>query len=234
MDSNSDFVEKHYVTRMGWLRASVLGANDGILSTTSIVIGVAAASTDRNTIVLAALAGLIAGAMSMAAGEYVSVSSQSDSERSDLAREQQELLDMPEVELEELANIYVSRGLDLELAKQVAIQLTQHNALETHAREELGINEITAAKPLQAALASFGSFIFGAMLPFGVSIFAPVQSMVYVQYILSIFFLMILGAIAAKTGGSAIGTAVLRIAFWGTAAMAITALVGHVFGVNVI
>jgi VIT1/CCC1 family predicted Fe2+/Mn2+ transporter len=234
MDSNSDFVEKHYVTRMGWLRASVLGANDGILSTTSIVIGVAAASTDRNTIVLAALAGLIAGAMSMAAGEYVSVSSQSDSERSDLAREQQELLDMPEVELEELANIYVSRGLDLELAKQVAIQLTQHNALETHAREELGINEITAAKPLQAALASFGSFIFGAMLPFGVSIFAPVQSMVYVQYILSILFLMILGAIAAKTGGSAIGTAVLRIAFWGTAAMAITALVGHVFGVNVI
>jgi len=219
---------------MGWLRASVLGANDGILSTTSIVIGVAAASTDRNTIVLAALAGLIAGAMSMAAGEYVSVSSQSDSERSDLAREQQELLDMPEVELEELANIYVSRGLDLELAKQVAIQLTQHNALETHAREELGINEITAAKPLQAALASFGSFIFGAMLPFGVSIFAPVQSMVYVQYILSILFLMILGAIAAKTGGSAIGTAVLRIAFWGTAAMAITALVGHVFGVNVI
>lgn len=128
----------------------------------------------------------------------------------------------------------MSRGLDLELAKQVAIQLTQHNALETHAREELGINEITAAKPLQAALASFGSFIFGAMLPFGVSIFAPVQSMVYVQYILSIFFLMILGAIAAKTGGSAIGTAVLRIAFWGTAAMAITALVGHVFGVNVI
>jgi VIT1/CCC1 family predicted Fe2+/Mn2+ transporter len=234
MDSNSDFVEKHYVTRMGWLRASVLGANDGILSTTSIVIGVAAASTDRNTIVLAALAGLIAGAMSMAAGEYVSVSSQSDSERSDLAREQQELLDMPEVELEELANIYVSRGLDPELAKQVAIQLTQHNALETHAREELGINEITAAKPLQAALASFGSFIFGAMLPFGVSIFAPVQSMVYVQYILSILFLMILGAIAAKTGGSAIGTAVLRIAFWGTAAMAITALVGHVFGVNVI
>lgn len=234
MNSNSDFVEKHYVTRMGWLRASVLGANDGILSTTSIVIGVAAASTDRNTIVLAALAGLIAGAMSMAAGEYVSVSSQSDSERSDLAREQQELLDMPEVELEELANIYVSRGLDLELAKQVAIQLTQHNALETHAREELGINEITAAKPLQAALASFGSFIFGAMLPFGVSIFAPVQSMVYVQYILSILFLMILGAIAAKTGGSAIGTAVLRIAFWGTAAMAITALVGHVFGVNVI
>lgn len=233
MEMSKDYVEKHYVTRMGWLRASVLGANDGILSTTSIVIGVAAASTDRNAIVLAALAGLIAGAMSMAAGEYVSVSSQADSENSDLKREQKELLEMPESELEELAEIYVSRGLDPELAQQVAVQLTKHNALETHARDELGINEITAARPLQAAIASFGSFVFGALLPFGVSILAPLNYMVYVQYGLSIIFLMILGAIAAKTGGSNVGTAVLRIAFWGTAAMVITALVGHLFGVSI-
>ena len=233
MEMNNDQVEKHYVTRMGWLRASVLGANDGILSTTSIVIGVAAASTDRNAIILAALAGLIAGAMSMAAGEYVSVSSQADSESSDLKREQDELLEMPDAELEELAEIYVSRGLEPQLAQQVAEQLTKHNALEAHARDELGINEITAAKPFQAAIASFGSFIFGALLPFGVSVFAPLAHMVYIQYMLSIIFLMILGAIAAKTGGSSMVTAVLRIAFWGTAAMAITALVGHLFGVSI-
>ncbi len=228
-----NFSEKHYTTRMGWLRAAVLGANDGILSTTSIVIGVAAATVDRNTIVLAALAGLIAGAMSMAAGEYVSVSSQADSENSDLAREQQELLDMPEIELQELADIYVSRGLEPSLAIQVAIQLTNHNALEAHARDELGINEITSARPLQAALASFGSFIFGALLPFGVSFLAPLKYMVYFQYSLSIIFLMILGGIAATTGGAKVGTAVLRIAFWGTVAMGITAVVGHLFGVSV-
>ena len=233
MDRTDDFTEKHYVTRMGWLRASVLGANDGILSTTSIVIGVAAASTDRNAIVLAALAGLIAGAMSMAAGEYVSVSSQSDSEKSDLHREQEELSEMPESELAELAKIYELRGLDSKLAHEVAVQLTQHNALEAHARDELGINVFTAAKPFQAAVASFAAFIFGAPLPFAVSIFAPVHLMVYIQYTFSIVFLMILGAIAAKTGGSHIGTAVLRIAFWGTAAMAITALVGHLFSINV-
>ncbi|MGY4384149.1 VIT1/CCC1 family predicted Fe2+/Mn2+ transporter [Pedobacter sp. UYP24] len=229
----NNFNEKHYVTRIGWLRAAVLGANDGILSTTSIVIGIAAATVDRNAIVLAALAGLIAGAMSMAAGEYVSVSSQADSENSDLAREQQELLDMPETELQELADIYVGRGLEPHLAIQVAIQLTEHNALEAHARDELGINEITSARPLQAALASFGSFIFGALLPFGVSIFAPLKYMVYTQYCLSMVFLMILGGIAARTGGAKVGTAVLRIAFWGTVAMGITALVGHLFGVSV-
>jgi len=225
--------EKHYVTRMGWLRASVLGANDGILSTTSIVIGVAAASTDRNAIVLAGLAGLIAGAMSMAAGEYVSVSSQADTENSDLKRERVELSDKPDEELAELAQIYVSRGLDPELALQVAKQLTAHNALEAHARDELGINEITSAKPLQAAIASLGSFVFGALLPFAVSIFAPLEYMVYIQYGLSIIFLMALGAIAAKTGGSVLSIAILRIAFWGTAAMAISALVGHFFGINV-
>ncbi|MFP5080062.1 VIT family protein [Pedobacter sp. JCM 36344] len=233
MEAKHDSAEKHFVTRIGWLRASVLGANDGILSTTSIVIGVAAASTDRDTIILAALAGLIAGAMSMAAGEYVSVSSQADSENSDLKREQQELSEMPESELAELAEIYVSRGLDAELAHQVAIQLSKHNALEAHARDELGINEITSARPLQAALASFGSFIFGALLPLVVSILAPLAYMVYIQYVLSIIFLMLLGAIAAQTGGSYLKTAVLRIAFWGTAAMAITAVVGHLFGTSI-
>ena len=225
--------EKHYVTRMDWLRASVLGANDGILSTTSIVIGVAAASHDRNAVVLAALAGLIAGAMSMAAGEYVSVSSQADSESSDLKREEAELSEKPEEELTELAGIYVSRGLEPELALQVATQLSNHNALEAHARDELGINDITTAKPLQAAMASLAAFVFGGLLPFVVSILAPLAYMVYIQYVLSIIFLMILGAVAAKTGGSIISIAISRIAFWGTAAMAMTALVGHIFSLSV-
>ena len=225
--------EKHYVTRMGWLRASVLGANDGILSTTSIVIGVAAASHDRNAVVLAALAGLIAGAMSMAAGEYVSVSSQADSESSDLKREEAELSEKPGEELTELAGIYVSRGLEPELALQVATQLSNHNALEAHARDELGINDITTAKPLQAAMASLAAFVFGGLLPFVVSILAPLAYMVYIQYVLSIIFLMILGAVAAKTGGSIISIAISRIAFWGTAAMAMTALVGHIFSLSV-
>lgn len=225
--------EKHYVTRMGWLRASVLGANDGILSTTSIVIGVAAASHDRNAVVLAALAGLIAGAMSMAAGEYVSVSSQADSESSDLKREGAELSEKPEEELTELAGIYVSRGLEPELALRVATQLSNHNALEAHARDELGINDITTAKPLQAAMASLAAFVFGGLLPFVVSILAPLAYMVYIQYVLSIIFLMILGAVAAKTGGSIIRIAISRIAFWGTAAMAMTALVGHIFSLSV-
>lgn len=225
--------EKHYVTRMGWLRASVLGANDGILSTTSIVIGVAAASHDRNAVVLAALAGLIAGAMSMAAGEYVSVSSQADSESSDLKREEAELSEKPEEELTELAGIYVSRGLEPELALQVATQLSNHNALEAHARDELGINDITTAKPLQAAMASLAAFVFGGLLPFVVSILAPLAYMVYIQYVLSIIFLMILGAVAAKTGGSIISIAISRIAFWGTAAMAMTALVGHIFSLSI-
>ncbi|MFD2146188.1 VIT1/CCC1 transporter family protein [Mucilaginibacter antarcticus] len=194
------YVEKHYVTRMGWLRASVLGANDGILSTTSIVIGVAAASPDRHAIVLAALAGMIAGAMSMAAGEYVSVSSQADTESADLKREREEIRTMPEIELKELSEIYVGRGLDAELAHKVAVQLTNHNALQAHARDELGMNEITNARPLQAAMASLASFSMGALLPFLVSIFAPLKYMVYLQYGLSILFLMLLGAVAAGAG----------------------------------
>ena len=226
-------LEKHYVNRVGWLRASVLGANDGLLSTTSIVIGVAAASPDRNTIILAALAGMIAGAMSMAAGEYVSVSSQEDTENADLLREKRELEEMPEIELQELAKIYEKRGVSKKTALQVATELTAHDALAAHAHDELGINEISQAKPLQAALASFGSFALGALLPFGVSLLAPIKQMVYFQYGFSIVFLMILGAVSARTGGSKIGIAILRICFWGTVAMGITAFVGHLFGVSV-
>lgn len=225
-------LETHYVNRTGWLRAAVLGANDGILSTTSIVIGVAAASVTRSPIILAALAGLVAGALSMAAGEYVSVNSQSDSETADLKREKKELETIPEIELKELAKIYQQRGLDNDLAMQVAVQLTKHNALEAHAKEELGINEFTKPKPLQAALASGASFISGGILPLLVSLFAPVNHMVICQYSFSIVFLAFSGAIAAKAGGSSITKGIIRICFWGTIAMGITAIVGYLFGVK--
>lgn len=224
--------EEHYTTRSGWLRAAVLGANDGILSTTSLAIGIAAASTTREPIVLAAIAGLVAGALSMAAGEYVSVSSQADIETSDLNREKAELENTPELELMELAKIYEQRGLDEKLAMQVAIQLTDHDALGAHARDELGINEITMAKPMQAALASAASFIIGGLLPLLVSIFAPIKMMVIFQYGFAIIFLALSALIAAKAGGSNRGKAVLRICFWGTVAMLMTALVGYLFGVQ--
>lgn len=225
--------EKHYVKRSGWLRAGILGANDGILSTASIIIGVAAASDVRESIVLVGIAGIVAGAMSMAAGEYVSVSSQSDIEQSDLEREKKELEESPEAELLELSGIYEKKGLDRNLSIQVAEQLTAHNALEAHARDELGISDITKAKPLQAALASGASFIFGGALPVAAALLAPVEQMVYIQYIVALLFLIILGTIAAKTGGSNIWRAIMRITFWGTVAMGITALIGHMFGVNV-
>ena len=224
--------EDHYVMRSGWLRASILGANDGILSTASIVIGVAAASTTREPILLAGVAGLVAGALSMAAGEYVSVSSQSDLERADLDRERKELEETPEEELIELAKIYEKRGLSPDLSLQVAQQLTDHNALEAHARDELGINEITAAKPLQAAIASGLAFIFGGILPVLASLFVPLSQMVLLQYILALTFLVILGAVSAKAGGSSIPKAIIRIVFWGTVAMGITAYIGHLFGVS--
>jgi VIT1/CCC1 family predicted Fe2+/Mn2+ transporter len=224
--------EKHYINRSGWLRAAVLGANDGILSTTSLAIGIAAASTTRDPIILAALAGLVAGALSMAAGEYVSVSSQFDIETADLKREKKELDTMPDIELKELANLYQQRGLDSDLAMQVAEKLTQHNALEAHARDELGINEMTQAKPLQAALASGASFMAGGLLPFLVSLFAPIRYMVIYQYSFSIVFLALLGVIAAKAGGSTIIKGVIRICFWSTIAMGITAFVGYLFGVK--
>lgn len=224
--------EHHYVNRVGWLRAAVLGANDGIISTASLVIGIAAANGERTPIVLAALAGMTAGAFSMAAGEYVSVSSQGDTEKADLVREKEALERMSDVELKELSDIYVARGLDEDLARQVAAQLTRHDALEAHARDELGINEITQARPLQAAMSSFASFIAGALLPVAVALFAPLNSMVPFQYAFSIVFLILLGALAAKTGGAPIPIAVVRVVFWGTAAMGATALVGYIFGVN--
>lgn len=228
-----DQAENHYIIRSNWLRAAVLGANDGILSTASIAIGVAAASSVREPIILSALAGLVAGALSMAAGEYVSVSSQVDIEKSDLEREQQELEDMPEMELRELAGIYEQRGLDKVTALEVAKQLTAHNALGAHARDELGIHELTQAHPLQAAFASGAAFTFGGLLPLFISIFLPLKNMVIYQYGFAILFLALLGVMAAKTGGSNTGKAVIRIVFWGTVAMGITALVGYLFSVNV-
>ena len=225
--------EKHYTIRSGWLRAAILGANDGIISTASIVIGVAAATDLRDGIVLAGVAGLVAGALSMAAGEYVSVSSQADLEHADLQREIKELEETPDLELEELRQIYQKRGLDKDLALQVAKQLTEHNALEAHARDELGINEITQAKPMQAAFASGAAFVFGGLLPVLVALFAPIHGMVYIQYGFSLLFLIVLGTLAARTGGSSIQKAVLRVTFWGTVAMGITAFIGYVFGVSV-
>ncbi|KAA3624362.1 MAG: VIT family protein [Flavobacterium sp.] len=226
-------LEKHYVNRSGWLRAAVLGANDGIISTASIVIGVTAASTTREPIILAGVAGLVAGALSMAAGEYVSVSSQSDLEKSDLEREKKELEEMPELELKELAKIYVGRGLSKELALQVAKELTAHDALGAHARDELGINEISQARPMQAALASGAAFISGGILPVLVAIFGAFNYLIYLQYGFAIVFLVVLGTISAKTGGSGVLKAILRITLWGTLAMGITALIGYLFGVNV-
>jgi VIT1/CCC1 family predicted Fe2+/Mn2+ transporter len=227
------YLSPHYIHKSNWLRAAVLGANDGILSTASIAVGVASANPSRDAIILASLAGMVAGALSMAAGEYVSVSSQTDVEQADIAREAKELQEMPEQELQYLATIYEQRGLKKETAMQVAIELTAHDALGAHVRDELGLNEISQAKPLQAALASGASFTCGAVLPLLISIFMPLQYMVYLQYALATAFLMILGAIAAKTGGSAVGKAVLRITLWGTIAMALTAAVGHFFGVAV-
>ena len=225
-------LEKHYINRSGWLRAAVLGANDGILSTTSLAIGVAAASNTRSPIILVALAGLVAGALSMAAGEYVSVSSQSDIETADLKREKKELDTIPDIELRELAKIYKKRGLEDDLAMEVAIKLTEHNVLEAHARDELGINEITQPKPLQAALASGASFVTGGLLPLLVSLFAPINHMVIYQYSFSIVFLALLGGIAARAGGSSVARGIMRICFWGTIAMGITAFVGYLFGVK--
>ena len=224
--------EKHYSNRSGWLRAAVLGANDGILSTTSLVIGIAAATLTRGPIILTAVAGLVAGSLSMSAGEYVSVSSQSDIETADLKREQTELDTTPVKELNELAGLYQKRGLDQDLAMKVAIQLTKNNVLEAHARDELGITEISQPKPLQAALASGTSFISGGFLPLLVSIFAPLSHMVIYQYSFAMIFLGLSGAVAAKTGGSGIVKSMTRICFWGTIAMGITALVGYLFGVK--
>jgi VIT1/CCC1 family predicted Fe2+/Mn2+ transporter len=228
-----DYLAPHYVQRSNWLRAAVLGANDGILSTSSLAIGIAAASDVRNPIVLATVAGLVAGALSMAAGEYVSVSSQTDVEKADILREKKELQEMPEIELERLTEIYVKRGLKKETAKTVAQELTDYDALGAHMRDELGLNEITQAKPLQAAFASGASFTFGGLLPLMVTLLFPVSGMEYSLYGFAILFLMVLGALAAKTGGSSVKNAIVRITFWGTIAMGLSAFVGYLFGVNV-
>lgn len=237
MDENSqgldNYLDNHYIHRSNWLRAAVLGANDGILSTASLAIGVAAATDLREPIVLATLAGLVAGALSMAAGEYVSVSSQTDVEKADIQREKIELKEMPALELQRLADIYIDRGLKKETALIVAKELTEKDALGAHIRDELGINEISQAKPIQAAIASGAAFTVGALLPFLVTLFFPLSSMVYALYGFAIFFLIILGALSAKTGGSNIGKAIIRITFWGTVAMGLTAVVGYLFNVNV-
>jgi VIT1/CCC1 family predicted Fe2+/Mn2+ transporter len=225
-------VTNHYTKKSGWLRAAVLGANDGILSTTSLVIGVSAASNSRSPVILAALSGLIAGALSMAAGEYVSVSSQSDLENADLAREKVELDTAPETELRELATLYQDRGLDNDLAMQVAIQLSKKKVLEAHARDELGITEVSQPKPLQAALASGLSFLSGGFLPLLVSIFGPLRQMVICQYSFAIIFLAFSGVMAARLGGSGIAKSVIRICVWGTIAMCVSALAGYLFGVK--
>jgi VIT1/CCC1 family predicted Fe2+/Mn2+ transporter len=225
--------ERHKSHNIGWLRAAVLGANDGIVSTASLIVGVAAATADRKAILIAGMAGLVAGAMSMAAGEYVSVSSQADTEQADLSREQQELLDNIKGEKKELTNIYIKRGLEPALAAEVAEQLMAKDALGTHARDELGISEVVAARPIQAALASAGSFAVGAAMPMGVSLLAPVSKLVWLVSIASLLFLTLLGAVAAYTGGASIVKGAVRVTFWGAVAMAATALVGALFGTTV-
>lgn len=228
-----NYLDSHYIHRSNWLRAAVLGANDGIISVSSLAIGIATASTTRDPILLAATAGVVAGALSMAAGEYVSVSSQTDIEKADIEREKQELATMPDEELKILAEIYERRGLKKETALQVAKELTAADALGAHVRDELGINELSQAKPAQAALASGAAFTAGGLLPLLVTFFAPVKNMEYFLYAFTIASLVILGAISAKTGGSGILKAIARIVIWGTIAMGLSALVGYIFGVNV-
>ncbi len=228
-----NYLDSHYIHRSNWLRAAVLGANDGIISISSLAIGVAAASATREPIVLATVAGLVAGALSMAAGEYVSVSSQTDTEKADIEREIKELAEMPEEELKILAKIYEKRGLKKETAMQVAIELTEKDALAAHIRDELGINEISQANPIQAAISSGAAFTVGGILPLFVILFAPIKNMEYWLYAFTIVFLIVLGSIAAKTGGSSIKKAILRITIWGTIAMVLSALVGYIFGVRV-
>lgn len=228
-----NYLDSHFIHRSNWLRAAVLGANDGIISISSLAIGVAAASSTRQPILLATVAGLVAGALSMAAGEYVSVSSQTDTEQADIKREEKELREMPEAELNILAQIYEKRGLQKETALQVAKELTAADALGTHIRDELGINEISKAKPIQASIASGAAFTAGGVLPLLVTLFAPVKNMEYFLYGFTILSLIILGAVSAKTGGSGVKKAILRIVIWGTIAMVLSALVGYLFGVNV-
>lgn len=223
-------LEKHSAHRVGWLRAAVLGANDGLVSTASLIVGVAAAAATTSNILIAGTAGLVAGAMSMAAGEYVSVSSQADTEQADLARERRELVDQPEFELDELAKSFVARGITEETALEVARQLTAVDALGAHAREELGISDVTAARPLQAAVTSALTFSVGAALPLGIVLIAPVGSLILTVTASALVFLAVLGALGAIAGGANVLKATVRVTFWGAIAMAITAGVGAYFG----
>lgn len=222
--------ESHRSGSSGWLRAAVLGANDGIISTASLIVGVAAATPDRATILIAGVAGLTAGALSMAAGEYVSVSSQSDTEEADLARERAELMEQPEFELEELADIYAARGVEKPLAREVARQLMAKDALGAHARDELGISEITSARPVQAALTSALTFAAGAALPLLTVILSPTVWLIYTVPVATTVFLALLGALGAQAGGANLFVGAVRVAFWGALAMAITAGIGAIFG----
>jgi VIT1/CCC1 family predicted Fe2+/Mn2+ transporter len=222
--------ERHAVSRIGWLRAAVLGANDGIVSTASLIVGIAAAGAARADMLLAGSAGLVAGAMSMAAGEYVSVSSQMDTERADLAREAKELSTDPAAELEELTQIYVARGLDRDLALKVAAQLTARDALAAHARDELHITEQMAARPIQAALTSAATFAVGSVMPLLVVLLAPESSLIVTVSVAALASLMLLGAVGARAGNAAISTAVIRVAFWGAVAMGLTAGIGRLVG----
>ncbi|MCJ2013573.1 VIT family protein [Methylobacterium sp. J-076] len=222
--------ENHLIDRIGWLRAAVLGANDGLVSTASLIVGVAASAASTGEVLVAGCAGLVAGAMSMAAGEYVSVSSQSDTEQADLARERRELAQDPAAEREELADIYVSRGLDRDLARRVAEQLMAKDALGAHARDELGISEFTTARPVQAALTSAATFSSGAALPLAVAALSPAHLVVLLVSAASLVFLAVLGALGAKVGGAEILRPTARVAFWGALAMAVTAGIGHLVG----
>lgn len=222
--------ERHRLGSAGWLRAAVLGANDGIISTASLLLGVAAAHSSHGSIVTAGLAGLVAGAMSMAAGEYVSVHSQADSEQADLNREKAELNKNRQAETRELTDIYIERGLEADLAREVAKQLMAHDALGAHARDELGLSENTAARPIQAAMASAASFTAGAAMPLLVAVFAPGSNLILFLVVASLAFLALLGGIAAYTGGASISSGVLRVTFWGALAMGVTAGIGALFG----
>lgn len=226
-------IENHLVSRIGWLRAAVLGANDGIVSTASLIVGVASAAAPTSQVLVAGIAGLVAGAMSMAAGEYVSVSSQSDTENADLAREREELRTQPEFEREELAQIYVKRGLDTGLARQVADQLMAKDALAAHAHDELGISEMTTARPIQAALTSAATFSVGAAMPLLMVLVSPASMLVLAVSVASLLFLGFLGAIGARAGGANILRATLRVTFWGAFAMALTAGIGALVGTAV-
>ncbi|MGO4683800.1 VIT1/CCC1 transporter family protein [Hyphomicrobium sp. 2TAF46] len=222
--------EQHVVERLNWLRAAVLGANDGILSTASLIAGVAAADSSPKSVIIAGIAGLVAGALSMAAGEYVSVSSQADAEGADLARERKELVEQPEFELQELADIYTKRGVEPSLARQVAKQLMANDALATHAREELGISEITSARPITAALASAASFAVGAAVPLVAAIAASGGHVTLIVTVASLICLAGLGALGARVGGANVWRAIVRVTFWGALAMAVTAAIGHLSG----